>query len=67
MHFAWDFTFGQVIVSIPILTILYMLIRIHSMLLNFRIEHEWLMMEWAGKQSPPVKVHELPTRQSKWW
>lgn len=67
MHFTWDITFGQVVVSVPILWIVGMLMKMHGMLLRFRIEHEDLMADWAKRQNPPRLLSELPTRQSKWW
>lgn len=67
MHFTWDISFGQVIVSVPILWVIILLMRVYQLLLRFRIEHEILMVDWASRQTPPIKLHELPTRQTKWW
>lgn len=66
MHFSWEITFGQVIISVPILWVMVMLMKIYGMLLNFRIEHEDLVLDWAKRQTPPRIVSELPTRR-KWW
>lgn len=66
MHFTWEISFGQVIVSVPILWVLFMLMRLYNMMLSFRIEHEDLMIDWASRQSPPRRLSELPTRK-KWW
>lgn len=67
MHFVWELTLGQVIVGVPIIWVMGYLMKIYSMMLNFRIEHEILMTDWACRQDPPVKLHELPTRQKRWW
>jgi hypothetical protein len=67
VHFTWDISAGQVIVSVPLLWIIRELARITSMLMRFRIEHEELMIDWAARQVPPRVLSDLPTRQSKWW
>jgi hypothetical protein len=67
VHFTWDISLGQVAISIPILWGVIMLLKIHQMMLRFRIEHEMLMRDWGGRQTPPVKLEDLPTRQTKWW
>jgi hypothetical protein len=66
-HFDWNFSFGQLVVSVPLLWAVFMLGKIYNMLLRFRIEHETLMIDWASRQDPPVRLTDLPTRQSKWW
>lgn len=65
MHFTWEFSIGQLIVGFPIMGILIFLFKIYNMLLNFRIEHEILMQDWAIRDNK--KLHELPTRMKKWW
>lgn len=65
MHFTWDVSLGQVIVSVPIFAIIAMLIRLYSMMLMFRMEHEILMVDWAKRNG--VELHTIPTRQKKWW
>lgn len=67
MHFTWEVSFGQVIVSIPILWIAGQLWKMLNMLMRFRIEHEDLMVDWAARQNPPKILSDLPTRQKKWW
>lgn len=67
MHFTWEISFGQVLVSIPIFSVLYILIKMHAMLLRFRIEHEDLMADWCARQTPPRKLMDLPTRIKSWW
>lgn len=47
--------------------LILLIIKIYHMLLNFRMEHEILMQEWALRQVPPVHLHNIPTRQKKWW
>lgn len=64
-HFTWDVSFGQVIVSIPIFWVIYMLVKLYSMMLMFRMEHETLMMDWSKRNN--IDLHTLPTRQKKWW
>ncbi len=66
MHFTWEISLGQVIVTVPIVWVMLMLMKIYTMMLNFRIEHETLMVDWASRQDPPVRLHDLPTRK-KWW
>lgn len=44
VKFSWDISFGQVIVTVPIIWVMIMLMRMYNMLLNFRIEHEDLMV-----------------------
>ena len=66
-HFTWDISLGQVVVSIPLFWIIWTLVRISSSLLKFRMEHEILMVDWAARQVPPVRLHEMPTRQTTWW
>jgi hypothetical protein len=67
VHFTWEISAGQVIVSIPLLWIISQLAKMTSMLLKFRIEHETLMLDWAARQTPPVRLTDLPTRATKWW
>lgn len=67
MHFSGDISLGQIVVGAPITAVLYVLLKMHGMLLMFRMEHEILMTDWAGKQVPPIKLHELHTRQKRWW
>ena len=67
MHFEWQLSLGQVVISVPIIWVVVMLMRIYTMLLRFRVEHELLMSDWALRQVPPVKLMDLPTRQGKWW
>jgi hypothetical protein len=43
------------------------LTRISALLLRFRIEHEILMNDWADRQTPKMRVQDLPTRQKTWW
>lgn len=65
MHFTWEISFGQIVVSIPILWVVYVLFKVQQMMLRFRMEHEILMTDWAERNDK--KLHDLPTRQSKWW
>lgn len=65
MHFTWEITLGQVVISVPIFWLLVMIARIYGMMLNFRMEHEVLMIEWAERNDK--KLHDLPTRMKKWW
>lgn len=67
MSFDWHVSFGQLIVSVPIFWVIVMLMKMHHLLLRFRIEHEILMNFWAESQNPKVKLHELPTRMKTWW
>lgn len=67
MHFSWELSFGQIVVSVPIVWILIMLMRLYSMMLRFRIEHEDLMLDWCAKQNPPRNLMDLPTRRTRWW
>lgn len=67
MHFTWDISFGQVIVTIPIFWLIGIISRIYVILLRFRIEHEDLMVDWCARQTPPRRLSDLPTRQSRWW
>ncbi len=67
LHFSPEITLGQIIISVPIIWILRQLTRITKMLINFRIEHEYLMRDWANRQTPPVKLEDLPTRRATWW
>lgn len=67
MHFTWEISFGQVVVSIPIFWVMFMLGRIYSMMLRFRMEHEELMLDWCMRQTPPKNLMDLPTRKTKWW
>lgn len=64
-HFTWDISLGQIIISFPIFGMILMLIKLHSMLLLFRMEHEILMADWAKRHD--VELHTIPTRQKKWW
>ncbi len=66
-HFTWDISFGQIVVSVPIFWVIFQLVKISNMLFRFRIEHEILMQDWASRQSPPARLIDLPTRQTKWW
>lgn len=66
VKFSWDISFGQVIVTVPIIWVMIMLMRMYNMLLNFRIEHEDLMADWAARQTPPRRLSDLGTRK-KWW
>lgn len=67
MHFTWDISFGQVIVSIPILWLIGIISRMYAMMLRFRIEHEELMVDWCNRQTPPKNLMDLPTRKTRWW
>lgn len=67
MHVIWEITIGQIVISIPILWLILYIIKIYHMLLNFRVEHEILMQDWAARQNPVVHLHNIPTRQKKWW
>lgn len=67
MHVTGEISAGQVIISVPLVFVLMMLMKLHSMMLMFRMEHEILMQEWAGRQTPPIQLHNLHTRQKKWW
>lgn len=62
MHFTWDVTFGQIVVGVPVLVILGILVRLDRLIQNFRIEHEYLMNDWASRQNPKINVKDLPTR-----
>jgi len=66
MHFTWDVSAGQVIVSIPIFWVLILFLRFQAALVRFRIEHDDLMVDWCNRQVPPRRLSDLPTRQSKW-
>lgn len=67
VHFTWDISAGQIIVSLPLFWIIAQLWKVIQMLMRFRIEHEELMIDWAARQTPPRVLAEMPTRQSKWW
>lgn len=67
MHFTWEISAGQVAISVPLAYVVYTVFKISQNLLRYRIEHEILMTDWACRQVPPVKLHELPTRMNKWW
>lgn len=67
MHLAWEISAGQIVISMPLLALALYAFRSYNMLLMFRIEHELLMRDWADKQTPPKKLHELPWRQKRWW
>jgi hypothetical protein len=64
VHYTWDVTFGQLIISVPLFWVVVLIMRIYQLLLRFRIEHEILMVDWAERNDK--KLHELPTR-TKWW
>lgn len=64
MHFSWDISLGQVIVTVPIMWVMVMLMKMYSLLLNFRIEHEDLMSDYAERKG--FKLSDLPTRR-RWW
>ena len=67
VHWSWDVSFGQVIVSVPIFWLIYVTWKMSQMMMRFRIEHEYLMQDWANRQVPPVRLQDMPTRQTKWW
>lgn len=67
VQIEWTVSFGQIVITVPLLWVTIMLFRIYAMLLNFRMEHEMLMQDWAARQTPPVKLYNLPTRNKKWW
>lgn len=67
MHWTWDISFGQMAISIPIIWVIVMLMRVYQMMLNFRIEHEFLVQDWCLRQTPPVKLIDMPTRRNRWW
>lgn len=67
MHFTWDISFGQVLLTLPLGAITLALFRIFRILLLFRMEHELLMEDWAGRQQPPQRLSDLHTRKKFWW
>lgn len=67
MHFTWDISLGQIMLGAPLATLAFYMLRIHKVLLLFRLEHEVLMRDWASRQTPPIKLSELPTRQKAWF
>jgi hypothetical protein len=67
MHFEWQLTLGQIVVTVPILWIVWVLAKIDRMMFRFIIEHEILMKDWANRQTPPIKVEDLPTRTKSRW
>ena len=67
MHFTYDISVGQVILTVPLGFITVALFKIFRILLLFRMEHEVLMEDWASRQSPQKKLSELPTRRKFWW
>jgi hypothetical protein len=67
VHFSWDISFGQIVLTVPLGWLVLQSFRVYQMLLNFRIEHEMLMRDWADRQQPRVRLETLPTRQTKWW
>ena len=67
MHFSWDISAGQIIVTFPLLWIIGQITKAMQLLLRVRVEHEILMSDWANRQTPPVRLQDLPTRQAKWW
>lgn len=60
MNFTWDISIGQVVMSVPLGLILVMLLSLNRKITLFRIEHEYLMADWAERKG--LKVIELPTR-----
>lgn len=67
MHFTWDVSAGQLVVTLPVFWVVIQLVKITNMLMRFRIEHEDLMVDWCARQDPPKKLSELPTRRTRWW
>lgn len=67
MRWTWDISFGQAVISVPVIWLIIQTMRVYHMLLNFRIEHEFMVQDWCARQNPPVKLMDLPTRQRRWW
>ena len=65
MHFTWDITLGNVILGVPLMGLLIVGMRVHSMLLHFRIEHEYLMQDWAERNGKALDA--MPTRKKGIW
>lgn len=61
--FSWSISLGQLIVGIPIFSILVLLRKMDNKMTQFRIEHEFLMSDWARRQTPPVELDDLPWRK----
>jgi hypothetical protein len=67
VHWTWEISFGQAILTLPMALIAYWLFKTFKVLLLFRMEHEILMQDWALRQTPPVKLTDLYTRKRMWW
>jgi hypothetical protein len=67
MHFTWEITFGQVVISVPITLLVFAVARIYGLLWTFRVEHELLMGDWAKRQTPAAELKDLPWRQKRWF
>jgi len=65
VHFTWDISLGQLILTVPLGAIFIMLRAMFTMMTRFRMEHEILMRDWSERTGKPLE--DLPTRKNVWW
>jgi len=65
MHFTWDISLGQLILTVPLGAIFIMLRAMFGMMTRFRMEHEILMRDWAERKGKSLE--DLSTRKEAWW
>ncbi len=65
VHFQWDITLGQILLLLPLLGLFATFLGMYNQFSVFRMEHEVLMEDWAHRQSPQVKLEELPWRKKR--
>jgi hypothetical protein len=60
MTLSWEISLGQIVLSVPLGFILLSLWTLNRKITLFRIEHEYLMADWAERKG--IRLKELPTR-----
>jgi hypothetical protein len=51
----------------PLIAILLWLVKIDQRIKAFMIEHEILIADFTGRQNPPIRPEDLPTRKRNPW